>query len=98
MSEYIEFSDLLSLYHEEFLMSVDTHAGEDPSSATKKSPIQPFMDKKPRKSAIGRYQAQNLKRNHRNASNAEFRQPRSIIQIRLYRFCCSSLPMVFKLR
>jgi hypothetical protein len=49
MLEYSENPALSRLYHEEFQISVDTHAGEDPFSATKKLPVQPVIEKDPHK-------------------------------------------------
>lgn len=45
MLEYSEIPPVSSLYHEAFLISEDTHAGENPSSADGKLPVQPAEDK-----------------------------------------------------
>jgi hypothetical protein len=45
MLEYSEMPPVSSLYHEAFLISEDTHVGENPSSADGKLPVQPVHDK-----------------------------------------------------
>jgi hypothetical protein len=45
MLEYSEIPPVSSLYHEAFLISEDTHAGENPSSSDGNLPVQPVLDK-----------------------------------------------------
>lgn len=45
MLEYSELPPLSRVYHEAFLISADTHAGENPPSAAGKLPAQPVGDK-----------------------------------------------------
>jgi hypothetical protein len=45
MLEYSEMPPVSSLYHEAFRISEDTHAGENPSSADGKLPVQPVHGK-----------------------------------------------------
>lgn len=45
MFEYSEMPQVSSLYHEAFLLSEDTRAGENPSSSDGKLPVQPVQDK-----------------------------------------------------
>ncbi len=45
MLEYSEMPPVSSLYHEAFLISEDTHVGENPSSNDRKLPVQPVQDK-----------------------------------------------------